>query len=202
MFATKSFQFLRSSLFLVLNLCLQITLIYCIGALFLALPFWPQFFFAVTDPLRFLGFYSSILVALDLVWKGTQPLPLYSPLEAAHLLDVHRLIFKTFLFLPVCAILIRWSSSQMPSPRIPHQIWKWTFLGWCVLSVFILLGFPIFFELFHRVFFPQGNWAFDPNSRLIQTFPLPFWIISFVVLQIWVLTWLFWKSRRAADPKF
>jgi phage baseplate assembly protein gpV len=22
------------------------------------------------------------------------------------------------------------------------------------------------------------------------------------VLQIWVLTWLFWKSRRAADPKF
>lgn len=36
--------------------------------------------------------------------------------------------------------------------------------------------FDAAFLLFHRVFFPQGNFTFDPGTqRLVQLFPEQFW---------------------------
>ena len=65
------------------------------------------------------------------------------------------------------------------------------------ISVFILLGlvcvifFEFFFEVFHQVFFPQGNYSFPANSLLIQAFPLPFWMImTGLILGLLVVSWI------------
>lgn len=40
----------------------------------------------------------------------------------------------------------------------------------------VVLAFDAAFEVFHRLFFAAGNWAFDPaTSRLVQLFPMQFW---------------------------
>ena len=45
-----------------------------------------------------------------------------------------------------------------------------------VLGVAVLFFFDAAFLLFHRVFFPQGNFSFDPRTqRLTQLFPDQFW---------------------------
>ena len=52
-------------------------------------------------------------------------------------------------------------------------------LGVVVLAIGGLIAFGPLFELFHRVFFPGGNYAFDPRSqRLVQLYPYAFWQIA------------------------
>lgn len=47
-----------------------------------------------------------------------------------------------------------------------------------VLGGFALLAFGVAFELFHRVLFPGGNWAFPADSLLIRLYPYEFWQLS------------------------
>lgn len=45
-----------------------------------------------------------------------------------------------------------------------------------VVGVAVVFFFDTAFLLFHRVFFPQGNFTFDPGTqRLVQLFPEQFW---------------------------
>ncbi len=45
--------------------------------------------------------------------------------------------------------------------------------------------FDAAFLLFHRVFFPQGNFSFDPRTeRLTQLFPDPFWSETLILMAI------------------
>lgn len=45
-----------------------------------------------------------------------------------------------------------------------------------VIGVVALFFFDAAFLLFHRVFFPQGNFSFDPRTeRLTQLLPDQFW---------------------------
>lgn len=45
-----------------------------------------------------------------------------------------------------------------------------------------MLAFDVAFELFHRLFFPPGSYLFDPaNDRLVQLFPMSFWIEATIV---------------------
>ena len=45
-----------------------------------------------------------------------------------------------------------------------------------VLGVAFGLAFDAAFEVFHRIFFPAGSYAFDPaTSRLIQLLPGRLW---------------------------
>jgi integral membrane protein (TIGR01906 family) len=66
-----------------------------------------------------------------------------------------------------------------------------------------LVFFDAAFALFHRVFFPQGNWQFDPaTDRLVQLFPERFWVETSVAVGVVVivlgiaLAWV--GGRRAA----
>ena len=48
-----------------------------------------------------------------------------------------------------------------------------------ILIIFLALisiNFNFAFTLFHKIFFPQGNWMFPINSLLILTFPIEFFI--------------------------
>jgi integral membrane protein (TIGR01906 family) len=45
-----------------------------------------------------------------------------------------------------------------------------------LIGIVALVAFDALFELFHRIFFPGGSYAFDPASeRLVQLFPFAFW---------------------------
>ena len=45
------------------------------------------------------------------------------------------------------------------------------------------VAFNFVFSLFHKIFFPQGNWQFPTDSLLIQTFPYSFFSsISIIIL--------------------
>jgi integral membrane protein (TIGR01906 family) len=50
-------------------------------------------------------------------------------------------------------------------------------IGLAALLVAILfaVAFDQAFLTFHRIFFPQGNFLFGPNSNLLRLFPEPFW---------------------------
>jgi integral membrane protein (TIGR01906 family) len=77
------------------------------------------------------------------------------------------------------------------------------------LGVVALVAFDSLFRLFHQVFFPGGNWSFDPaTQRLVQLYPFRFWQIAAAALGVLVFglgiaTWLLgrWLARRrAGDP--
>ena len=51
-----------------------------------------------------------------------------------------------------------------------------TIIALLVLLFFSFSSFNHLFALFHKVFFPQGNWLFPADSLLIQTFPIDLFI--------------------------
>jgi uncharacterized membrane protein len=54
-----------------------------------------------------------------------------------------------------------------------------------IAAIVGVVAFDPLFELFHRVFFPQGDWAFDPGSqRLVQLYPFRFWQVMAAALGV------------------
>ena len=51
-----------------------------------------------------------------------------------------------------------------------------------------LLFFDSAFILFHEIFFPGGNYLFDPRTdRLVQLFPQQFWVDSAIGVGVVVI---------------
>ncbi len=60
--------------------------------------------------------------------------------------------------------------------------------GTVLLGVAGLLVFDAAFTLFHEVFFPGGNWMFDPRTdRLVQLFPESFWVESTIAVGVTII---------------
>jgi hypothetical protein len=80
-------------------------------------------------------------------------------------------------------------------------------VGTLVIGVVGAVAFEPLFELFHRVFFPGGNWAFDASSsRLVQLYPFAFWELAAAGLGVGVVAlgtvaWLVGRrlGRRSAS---
>lgn len=127
--------------------------------------------------------------------------------EAAHMRDV-RLVLLVFLALAAVSLaFVIWSirrSSDNP------QTWRAIARGGSGIVASLILvgaiaavGFEAAFELFHRIFFPGGNWSFSQSSLLIQLFPIAFWELSAAALGILgigggVIVWAL--ARRRARP--
>jgi hypothetical protein len=103
--------------------------------------------------------------------------------EISHLLDVYQnLKFFYFSLIIVDSLTV-----------ILYLLWKnlfnvnvfvWVKKNLLIILVFFLINllfFNLFFETFHNVLFPQGNWQFSQTSALIQVYPLSFWIIWLIV---------------------
>lgn len=113
--------------------------------------------------------------------------------EALHMLDVKTLMNKLLLFssslLLVLAVLvlILVFTNRITTNRIINETFKKGFVvSLIIFAVFILtvaLGFSLFFETFHRIFFPQGNYTFPRNSILILNLPQSFFL-KFLILSI------------------
>lgn len=137
---------------------------------------------------------------------GPDGAPLYGADEAAHLRDV-RLVLYAFLGLAFVAALVL--GAAIARRRADPTLWRaiaWggaaLVVGLAAAGVFAALAFGVAFELFHRLLFPGGNWAFDPaHSNLVRLYPLGFWQLSAAAyggLAIAAGTAAWWFGRRRA----
>ena len=132
--------------------------------------------------------------------------PVLNPRERGHMADV-RTVWLGFVAIAAAAAVLlaaAWARS-----RDRARYWRAVAGGSAVLAVgtvVVGLAFALLFdpalELFHRLFFAQGSYTFDPQTeRLVQLFPYAFWTettvaIAAAVLALAVATWAV-ASRRA-----
>jgi integral membrane protein (TIGR01906 family) len=143
--------------------------------------------------------------------SGPDGEPFYDPDERSHLRDA-RLLLGLFLLaggvslMGLAIALVRWPERRARTWTVIRRAGLTTALAVVLLGFVSLVAFDSLFTLFHRVFFPGGNWAFDPSTqRLVQLYPFRFWQIAStalggLVLLFGLLTWALgrWMSGRAA----
>ena len=115
------------------------------------------------------------------------PRPPASPIvfsddEYAHMADVRR-VFEAARFLVPVSGLVVFIRLQRARARSPRAMWQLVRDGSLIAAaVVVLIGvvaifaFEPLFLAFHYVFFPQGNFLFDPaTSNLIRLYPDWYW---------------------------
>lgn len=135
--------------------------------------------------------------------------PVLKPAERDHMRDV-RTVFGAFYLVAAISALVLLVWFAVARGRGRARLWRRMSRAGLVVGVATIAGgitalvfFDTAFLLFHEVFFPQGNFLFDPRTdRLVQLFPEQFWLESTigvgVVLVVlgFALAWL--GGRRAA----
>jgi integral membrane protein (TIGR01906 family) len=136
--------------------------------------------------------------------------PVLSDAERAHMRDV-RGVFAGFYVVAVGAALVLAGAFVLARGRDARaRLWRRLSRSGTAIAVVTLVGgglgvlvFDQAFTLFHEIFFPGGNWAFDPRTdKLVQIFPDQFWSDTTIAVGIFVillaigLRWL--GARRAA----
>ena len=131
----------------------------------------------------------------------------FDPRERQHLADV-RGVLMGFAVLLLAAVLALASSAWKARDRA----WLWrsvaggamTLAGMVVVvGTVFAISFDAAFELFHRLLFAGGSYAFDPrNDRLVQLFPEDFWAETSIALAVTILVFAVMVSiaaRRLAE---
>jgi integral membrane protein (TIGR01906 family) len=121
--------------------------------------------------------------------------PVLRESERAHMRDV-RGVFAGF-FAVVLAAAVALVALYLGAGGVVDRRRFWRRLartGGAVAGATVVLGglglvlFDAAFTLFHEVFFPGGNWQFDPRTdRLVQLFPQAFWVESTVAAGVLVI---------------
>ncbi len=111
----------------------------------------------------------------------------YDAAEAAHLRDAATLLhlFGGLVLVGVLGLLLTLGPWRR-EPRAWRAV-RAAALGlaaaFAALALFFALAFDTAFTLFHEIFFPQGNWAFDSaTERMVQLYPTPFWELTSMAL--------------------
>lgn len=122
----------------------------------------------------------------------------YTSNELSHLQDVQGVIKgERYVFMGayLAVILLFWISrkDKIFSQKLLRYGGITTLMVMGIILLFSVVSFKAVFTLFHQLFFPQGNWLFSPDSLLIQTFPLNFFMnISLIIfLQTLILASFF-----------
>jgi integral membrane protein (TIGR01906 family) len=148
----------------------------------------------------------------DFAFSGPDGQPFYDADERGHMGDA-RLVLGLFLVaggISLAALaggLVRWQAKRIAIWAAIRRSGLLTSVVVIVLGFISLVAFDSLFELFHRVFFPGGNWAFDPSTqRLVQLYPFRFWqiaaaMLGTLVFLLGLITWLLgrWMSRDPAS---
>ncbi len=118
----------------------------------------------------------------------------FSESEKQHMHDVKLIIFyiQTILLLSILFLIYYFAKQQ--NNRTKTKLIKDINLSSKIviafgitLLIFILTSFNKTFELFHKIFFPQGNWSFPTNSWIITLFPQQFFINISIQIFITIL---------------
>jgi integral membrane protein (TIGR01906 family) len=137
--------------------------------------------------------------------------PALTAAERGHMQDV-RGVFAAFYAAALAglvALVALWVGARGAVAR--RRFWRRVAGAGVVIAVVVLVGgiagvvlFDAAFTLFHQVFFPGGNWQFDPaTARLVQLFPQAFWIessigVGAVVIALAVLAAVIGRWRAKA----
>ena len=137
----------------------------------------------------------------------TPSTPLLTDAERSHMRDVARLVRVLWLVLVVAVgLLVAGAVALRREPRRVGAILIWTSgsvaMMTIVLSGFFAVAFDQAFLLFHRIFFPEGNFLFGADSNLLRLFPDGFWFESslaagfLIVLSALAATLAGWRLLR------
>ena len=131
--------------------------------------------------------------------------PMYTADEASHLRDV-RVVLYGFLLLAGVALALLVGAFMRGSRDA--RTWRALARGGALLVVAVIvlglvgaLAFGVAFELFHRLLFPGGNWAFPIDSNLIRLYPFAFWQLSAAAMGVLAAVGgaaAWWMGRRRA----
>jgi len=105
----------------------------------------------------------------------------FAELEVSHLEDVARVMKYVnyvfyFLLLAVTLSITYYRKDKKFLAKLFEYGGKVTILSMLIISGLSALFFEKAFTLFHALFFPQGNWQFAADSKIIQTFPFDFFM--------------------------
>lgn len=135
--------------------------------------------------------------------------PVFNVRERGHMADVRTVWLG---FLAVAAISLALLAGVWARARDRASFWRAVAAGSAVLAagtvavgISFALLFDVAFEIFHRLFFAQGTYTFDPRTeRLVQLFPYGFWTetsvaiaVAVVALALATLGVASWRSHRA-----
>jgi integral membrane protein (TIGR01906 family) len=138
--------------------------------------------------------------------------PVLKEAEREHMRDVRGVFLGFFAVAAVAALLLVGLFVLERRGERRRRLWRRlertgyaTAVGTLVVGVAGLLFFDAAFTLFHEVFFPGGNWMFDPRTdRLVQLFPEVFWVESTIAVGVTViilgLLLALVARRRAGSP--
>jgi integral membrane protein (TIGR01906 family) len=168
--------------------------------------------------LQWVNYYNSnqspeagIKFFTELQFPGAN-LPVYSPYDVKHMVDVRLVTDKAWRILGVAGIIVIGGLLALLIPRSTRRDgYAAIFIGGLIstlllasLILFLLLSWRTFFITFHEVLFPSGGWTFDLTSMLIRIFPDRFWFDTFalgvggaLVLSA-VVTLIGWLLNRGA----
>jgi len=140
----------------------------------------------------------------DVTLDGT---PVLNDNERGHMRDVRGVFFGFFVVAAGAAVVLAILFLAARGPIARQRFWRR--LGRAGVAVVVvtivggLLGLLFFdsaFILFHEIFFPGGNYLFDPGTdRLVQLFPQQFWVESSIGVGVVIIALglgLAWLARR------
>ena len=144
-------------------------------------------------------------------FNGPDGTPFYDGSERGHLRDARLLLYLAIGVGIVAAGLIA-TALVRASRSNRGVIWGAiaqgagaSVIGVVTIGVLSLVAFGTLFTLFHQIFFPGGNFSFDPRTQhLVQLYPFGFWEIASAAFGlnigiIGAITWLVARRRARHD---
>ena len=137
--------------------------------------------------------------------------PFYDADERSHLRDARVLLGVLLVaggvsLLGLAFALVRWRDHRRSIWRLIGRAGLATAVVVVLVGAVALVAFDSLFSLFHQVFFPGGNWSFDPaTQRMVQLYPFAFWQIAAAALGLLVFllglaTWLLGRTQSTRAP--
>ncbi len=151
------------------------------------------------------------------ITSGGQEREFFNESEASHMADVQKLFLiglmsRNIALIIVLAVWIALNSFYIPFMKDFPGIFRKTAAVYVVLlgafGAAIAMNFNKVFVIFHKIFFPQGNWIFDPKeSLMINMLPEGFFydmtkrivlIFALMLAAAFLITYLmtYWRKRR------
>jgi integral membrane protein (TIGR01906 family) len=134
-------------------------------------------------------------------FPGPSGAAFYAADEASHLRDARTLLYLFEALAVGSILLVTWSLVRRRAWRPVARGALGLIVAVVILAVVGSFAFEPAFELFHEIFFPGGNWAFDPlTSHLVQLYPYVFWeavsgALGLIAIALALVVWWFARSR-------
>jgi integral membrane protein (TIGR01906 family) len=143
--------------------------------------------YGVYDELGVQGVRNTVDYLINYLTSGNTEIEsiaafdVFTPEEKAHLEDVQNLItwlkaLSIAALVLLFAIIMRFRVQENFNDNVRRVLVYGAITAFALLVItFVLsLNFPAFFDVFHKVLFPQGNYTFTANHLLIKMFPQGF----------------------------